>query len=212
MNRSKSSLLVGAGLMLLGVLLLLQNLGVLSVLTELIWMGLFAVGGATFLGVYLADRKQWWPIIPGGMLLGIAAILALAIVWPGSGPIGGAVFFLAGGATFLTIFALHRENWWAVIPGGALLTIALVIALAQVGDGTAAGSVMLLGLAATFGVLSQVNTPDGRQRWALIPAAVLFTIGLLVLGTTAGWGMWVVSALLVLGGGLLVLKSVATRD
>ncbi|WP_236630054.1 hypothetical protein [Thermus thermamylovorans] len=55
---------LGVALVLLGVLLLLQNLGVElgRVLLGLVFLG----GGGGFLVAYLRDRSLWWASIPGG--------------------------------------------------------------------------------------------------------------------------------------------------
>ncbi len=207
MNRSKATVFWGVGLLLLGILLLLQNLRVLPSLVETIWMALFAVGGATFIGVYFADQERWWALIPGGALLGIAGIFALETFFPGNGALAGIVFLLVLGLTFLAVFVFHRENWWAVIPGGVLLTTAVVTFLDHATTDFETGSIMMLGLAATFAVLSRIETPQGRMRWPLIPAAVLLAIGLLLLASSVGWAPWVISLLLIAGGAYMVLRS-----
>ncbi len=212
MKRSKASVFWGAGLLLMGVLLLLQNLRVLPNLVETIWLGLFGVCGATFIGVYLADRQRWWALIPGGALLGIAAIFAMEAFFPGHGALTGIVFLLALSGTFLAVFFFHRENWWAVIPGGVLFTVALVVLLEEFVSGLETASVMMLGLAATFAVLSRVETPQGRMRWPLIPAAVLLSFGLLLLASSVGWATWAISLLLILGGAYMALRSLPRRE
>ena len=91
----------------------------------------------------------------------------------------GATFFLGGiGLGFLLITLNNREFWWAIIPAGTLFTVALVAGLASVLEGVGAGAVLFLGLALTFGALYLVRTPQGRMKWALIPAGVLLVIGL----------------------------------
>lgn len=72
------------------------------------------------------------------------------------------------------------KNWWAIIPGGVMLTLALIAGLASVLEGIETGGVFFLGLGLTFGLLSFVPTPQGRMKWALIPAAVLLVMGLLL--------------------------------
>jgi hypothetical protein len=211
MNRSRATVFWGGGLLLLGILLLLQNLRILPSLVEVIWLAIFAIGGVAFLGVYVGDRQRWWALIPGGALLGIAGIMALEAFFPGRGALASIIFLLALSSTFLAVFVFHRENWWAIIPGGVLLTTAVVALLDQVAPDFEAGAVMMLGLAATFGVLSTLETPQGRLRWPLIPASVLLAVGLLLLASSVGWGMWLVSLLLIVGGAYMVFRSLGRR-
>lgn len=213
MNRSKATLLWGAGLLVLGLVLLLQNLQVLPNLVGVIWFAIFALGGIAFLGVYASDRQRWWAVIPGGALLGIALLIGLDVFLPEvGGALGGTLFLFVLGATFLAIFFLHRENWWAIIPGGVLFTVALVALLDQVTTDLETGSIMMLGLAATFAVLSRVETPQGRLRWPLIPAVVLLAIGLIILFGSLAWAGWLFALGLIVVGGYLIYRSVAARQ
>ncbi len=213
MNESRTRLLLGLGLLLLGILFLLQNLGVLENLAALVWFFVFAIAGLVFLGVYVSNRQHWWAIIPGFALLGIGLLIGLSTLFPAWGGVyGGAIFMGALAAAFLIIFALHRENWWALIPGGVLLTIAVVIVADQVFTGDLAGAIMMLGLAATFAILSVIRTPEGRMSWALIPAGVLLVIGLIILLPTLAWMVWVFALLMILAGGYLIFRSLPRAE
>ena len=70
MKRIESSVIFGIALICVGVLFLLQNLGVLGVLTGLLWALLFACGGAAFLLAFVlrhgcrsrgspGERRDW---------------------------------------------------------------------------------------------------------------------------------------------------------
>ena len=179
---------VGAILLIgVGILLLLQNFGILGGVVALIWSLIFGVGGLIFLYMFLTNRTQWWAIIPGFTLLGLAALIALDQFLPRIGDALGGTIFLGGiGLAFWVIYFLNREHWWAVIPGGVMFTVALVAGLDAVFEGLETGGVLLLGLGLTFGLLSLLPTPQGRMRWALIPAAVLLVMGLLITAATTG--------------------------
>jgi len=161
-----------------GVLFLLEELGILTI-GDLVWPILFGAGGLVFLYVFMSNRAQWWALIPGCTLLGLAGLMAWEQLAPESAGEWGATFFLGGiGLGFLLITLNNREFWWAIIPAGTLFTVALVAGLASVLEGVGAGAVLFLGLALTFGALYLVRTPQGRMKWALIPAGVLLVIGL----------------------------------
>ena len=187
-------------LIIVGILLLLQNFGILGGIVALIWALIFAAGGLIFLYMFLTERtRYWWAVIPGFALLGLAALITLDQFLPQVGDIlGGAIFLGAMGLAFWVIYFLKREFWWAVIPGGVLFTLALIAGLDAAFEGLETGGVLFLGLGLTFGLLSFVPTPQGRMKWALIPAAVLLVMGVLITAVATG-------GLAFLGGAALIL-------
>lgn len=204
---------VGAILLIvIGILLLLQNLGILVGVVALIWSLIFGAGGAVFLYVFLTNRTQWWAIIPGFALLGLAALIALDEFWPQVGDILGGALFLGGiGLAFWVIYFVKREHWWAVIPGGVMFTVALIAGLSSIFKGVEMGGVLFLGLGLTFGLLYFVPTPHGRMKWALIPAAVLLVMGLLITAATTGILEYLWPAALILVGLYLLVRIFSSR-
>ena len=179
---------VGAILLIVvGILLLLQNVGILGGVVALIWSLIFAAGGLVFLYVFLTNRVHWWAIIPGFALLGLAALIALDQFLPRVGDVLGVTILLGGiGLAFWVIYFRKREYWWAIIPGGVLVTLALIVGFESVLEGDEIAGILLLELGLTFGVLYFLPTPQGRMKWALIPAAVLLVMGLLITTATTG--------------------------
>ncbi|MDN4644543.1 hypothetical protein [Arthrobacter sp. PsM3] len=143
-----------------GVLLLLDLLGILDS-AALVWPLIFAAAGAAFLTLFLRSRDNWWAAIPGSVFLGLAAVITLTQLWPGAAEWGGAVFFLFMGSGFGAVYVRERSNWWALIPCGVMLTLALVVALPQAWGGIPVAAVLFLGLAATFAALSLVPVHPG---------------------------------------------------
>lgn len=175
MRAPTASVIAGAVLLLAGVLLLLDALRVLDS-ALLVWPFILGAAGAVFLAVFSRSRDYWWAAIPGFVLLGLAAAAVTTQLWPESaGDWPGSLFFLFISAGFAAVFLRVRANWWALIPCGVMLTLALVVALPPAMDGSPAAAVLFLGLAATFAALAL--TPD-RMRWPLIPAAGLAILGL----------------------------------
>ncbi len=119
----------GVLLIALGAFFLLQVTGIFGVLTSLFWSVAFAAAGAVFLYVFLtALHTRWWAAIPGFTLLGLAATIFYdRFAPPFFSDIGGAVFLASIGAGFVAIFFTNREQWWAIIPGGALFSVAGVV-------------------------------------------------------------------------------------
>jgi hypothetical protein len=174
-----SLLLIGAG-----ILFLLQNLGVLEGASAIFWSLAFAVGGGIFLYVYLTDRAQWWAIIPGLSLLGVAEIIAVGHFFPQYADLLGAPVFMGMiSMSFWIIYFTNRENWWAIIPGGVLLSVAVFIGLEALFEGVELVGIFFLGMGLTFVVLAYLPSMEGRTRWALIPAGVLLLMGVVFLAS-----------------------------
>lgn len=208
MKDNRSYIGVGALLVAVGALLLLQNFGLFSDLSNLIWVILFGAGGLAFLYVFAANRANWWAIIPGFTLLGLAALIAAG---DRLGALGGAMFLGAIGLSFWVIYAVKREFWWAVIPGGTLLTLAAVAALADVLPGLATGGVFFLGLGVTFFLVYILPTPEGRMTWALIPGGILALVGVLMTLSIGGIINYVWPAALILAGAFVLLRTYRRR-
>ncbi|AHY48092.1 Hypothetical Protein RradSPS_2809 (plasmid) [Rubrobacter radiotolerans] len=176
MKPNRWNILWGALLVAGGVLMLLGALNL--VVSGAIWGAFFGALGVAFAFAFLASRENWWAAIPAGALLGLAALIAWAELGPQTRETWGATLFLGAlGAGFWAVYLRDRENWWAIIPGGALLTIALFVGLAPVLEETALLAVFFFGLALTFVVLALVTTETGRMRWPIIPAGVLGVLG-----------------------------------
>jgi hypothetical protein len=208
MKQDRGYFALGLLLVALGVVFLLQNFGVLSGIANLVWVVLFGLGGLAFLWVFITNNEQWWALIPGFTLLGLAGLIGFG---DRLGEWAAALFLAAIGLSFWLIYAVRRDFWWAIIPGGALFSVALLVALSDVMKGEAAVGVFFLGLAATFGLVSQVSTPEGKMKWALIPAAVLAIMGFLFLLTLGGLMNYVWAVALILGGAFLIWRTLARR-
>jgi hypothetical protein len=170
-------LLVGAG-----ILVLLQNLGIVRGGLSLLWALCFLAGGAVFTFVFFNDRKNWWAIIPGFTLLGIGALILLDWALPVSGDsLGGTLLLGAMGASFWVIYANRREHWWPIIPGGVLITVAISTLVEDlVSPGFDTGSLVLLGLGATFYLVYALSPSAKKMTWALYPAGILAAIGVAI--------------------------------
>lgn len=212
MKRWDLRLVFGAILVLSGVLFLLDSLGVLEGAGGLFWAVLFAVVGGAFLYGFAADRQHWWALIPGFTLLGLAAVIAVeALPLGDTGGIGGGLFLAAMGAGFWAIYLTRRDFWWALIPGGVLVTLGLVAAVGDRVQGEAVGGIFFLGLAATFGGLYFLPTAQGRQTWAAIPAAILGVMGVALLAGAAVGLSYILPAALILVGLYLLWRALGPR-
>jgi hypothetical protein len=105
--------------------------------------------------------------------------MSLAEVYFDLGPWVWAVVLAAAGLGIIGLYFTDRSQWWLLIPGYALLAVAGLIALVTLN--------ILRDEAIAFYVLSAIAFPflvvfinDREQWWALIPAYVLFAVGLMV--------------------------------
>ena len=211
MERNRSTIIWGIGLLVVGALLLLRNLNVIADPSEFLLAILFVAGGAVFGWLFLSNRDQWWWIIPSGALLGIGLLIGLTVLFPSAGGRwGGSIFLACLAASFLVVFATHRDLWWALIPGGVLLTTAIVAGLPP-DAGELSGAVMMFGMAATFGLVALLDAGQQRFRWALIPAGILGVLGVVILLEAATWSNMVIALVMVGAGLFLVYRGVGSR-
>lgn len=200
--------MIGVFLILLGLLLLLENLGLLSGGAELAVSVAFALGGLAFLWGFLSQREWWWSALPGMALLGIGLLIGYSTLVDDEGGLGASLFLGSLAVGFLLVYLRTREQWWALIPGGVLLTIATIVSAEALVGEEALGGVFFLGLALTFLIVYLVPTPEGQMRWALIPAGVLGAMGALILAGSAGMLGYIWPLLLMAVGLLLLLRAV----
>jgi hypothetical protein len=180
MKKDQSRIVWGALLILAGVMFMLQELNILGNAFQYLWVLLMAAGGGVFLWIYLTKKEQWWAIIPGLTLLGLAVVTLEDIldILPGS-DWSGAVFFGCIGLAFWLVYLRRRDQWWAIIPGGVLVTLAFVAGLSFISDWTQV--IFFLGLAATFGLVGVLPNQTHDTRWAFIPAGILFILGIVLI-------------------------------
>jgi hypothetical protein len=169
MRRFDYRILIGAALILGGVLMLLDKMQFLPGATDFFWAGLLAIGAAIFLFWFFSDRSKWWAAIPGFTLAGMSAssLLLDRIGW------GGLAFLGGIGAGFWAVYLSARERWWAIIPGGVLVTLGVTSALSEAYRVVDTGGVLFVGLGITFLLVAVL----AKMNWAYIPAAVLLLLG-----------------------------------
>ena len=118
------------------------------------------------------NRIGVW-IAVGLIVGGVLFLLHNLNVFGERGPAVGAALFAVGGAVFLGVFARDRRQWWAAIPGGALVGLALASLLGPEA-GRWSGPAFLGSIGLGFGL---VYLSDREQWWALIPAGALLSVG-----------------------------------
>jgi hypothetical protein len=185
MNVNKSSLFWGMLLIIGGALALAQQLGYVNELSPQVGMYSFIAVSLVALVMYALSRwKEWGWLFPAGIFGGLAVTTALAINNTNSAAVGSPLFFgllIPFAAAYLTD---RSRNWWALIPGGVMLFLALVTLLV---DSTAGdewiGSLFLFMVAISF---LAVYLNDQTRTWALIVAYVTGVLGIAPLMAMGG--------------------------
>jgi hypothetical protein len=181
MKPSSWRIVVGGLLLVMGALALLQNLNVLNYggqIWGLFFALIFIAGGAMFLSALVTNRTNWWAAIPGIILIGLGITIAIPALFPALPDwVSGGIFLVSIGAAFWVVYFMSPQNWWAIIPGGTLITLAVVTALGSY-NGFASGGAFFIGLGITFALLALI--PSIRMKWAWIPAGILAALGLLL--------------------------------
>lgn len=213
MGRDYARPILGALLVLAGVLIFLQNMGIVRADWAGLWALVFLAAGVAFLLVLLGGTQYWWAAIPGFTLIGLGMLIGLDLVAPGvTVSWGGSIFLGMIGVGFLTVYLMSRANWWAIIPAGVMLTLAVVAAFDQMAPGGEAGAVFFLGLALTFGLVYLLPGSSGqRMTWALIPASVMLVLAAMVSLATTGIANYLWPALLILAGVYLLYRNARNR-
>lgn len=212
MRRIDARTLFGILLVLSGLLLLLQNLGILSVAWGVFWAVIFIAGGLAFLGVFMERPANWWALIPGFTLLALGVLMVLETTVPWVARSWGGPLFLGGiGLSFWLVFLVTPRNWWAIIPGGVLVTLAVVAGISPVAPGPASGGVFFLGLGLTFALVYLLTLPRERMTWALIPAAILLLLGALTTASAVRAFAYVWPTLIILAGVYLIYRALRSQ-
>jgi len=88
----------------------------------------------------------------------------------------GALFMFMIAVSFLVVYLNDRvRHWWALIPGGITLFLALVILLSNVVEGEWIGALFLFAIALSFFVVYMNNR---ARQWALLVAYIMFVLSL----------------------------------
>ena len=177
------SLIWAAGLFLVGLLLLLFNFGVFDPyepLVQYILAGLLAVSAIGFFVAYFSSHRDWAQLIPAWTLLALAAMALLSVNPSLDQRLNAAVLFIGLALAFANIYLLDRaERWWAIIPGGFMLVLGVVIALSSVvASVEVLGAALFIGMGLVFLLLYFLV--GRRQWWALVPGSVLLLLGFFV--------------------------------
>jgi hypothetical protein len=129
-----------------------------------------------FLVVFLRNRDQWWALIPAYVLVAVAGIVWLEESNLVADEFVGSYVLAAIALPFLVVFLRNRDQWWALIPAYVLLSLAMMIALIELGvlGDLVIPAYVMFTVAIPFFVIYARNSGNW---WALIPAGIMTVIG-----------------------------------
>jgi hypothetical protein len=98
------------------------------------------------------------------------------------------------------IYIMHRRQWWALIPAGALISLAAVTGWFGTTSTALGGGFFLVGLGLTFAIIQFLPTYRPQSNWPGIVGAALLVLGAASIGTGTYLGnlIWPI-ALIALG-------------
>jgi len=174
----------GLVLILAGILLLAQRMGFIGgEWDDAILTLVFAIGTIYFANLFYSDRSRWWAALVSFIMLGIAVSQFIEIFLPSLPDfyVGVSLLMLMG-IGFLAIYFIDKQMWWAIIPGGVMLSLSAVTAADELipNGGFEAAGLLFLGLGLTFFVLYFLRVPGPRLSWAIYPALALLGFGLFI--------------------------------
>jgi hypothetical protein len=211
-------ILVGALLLLFGVVGILQAFNIVSLQGE--WWGLFfgvvfAVAGGIFLYYMIKNTSlNWWAAIPGMSLLGIGLTILSSVILlpPLNGYLGGVLVLGSIGASFWIIYFIKKERWWAIIPGGVMITLA-GITLLEESSGMDVPGILFLGIGITFALIALL--PTGRNEakvWPWYPAVGCLVLGMILSLTGGSVVTYIWPAVLIILGLVLIARTYLKRN
>lgn len=207
----ESRILWGGLLILAGILFLVQNLGIFRV-GDLFWVALLALAGVFFLSIFLQNKSNWWPLIPGLTLFSVGSIVLLNWVSPDFGERWSGSIILAGiGLSFALVYLIARQNWWAIIPAGVLFTLAVIAGLEEYFPALGTAGLFFLGLGLTFALVALLPNPQGDMRWAWIPGGILLLIGSIFFVAGENLLVYVWPIILIVAGGWFIIRAIRNR-
>ena len=205
---------LGVFLLIIGVMALLQTLRIVSFeggFWPVFFAAIFVVAGLAFLLALFQDRTNWWAAIPGVTLVSIGALIGLNELVPGFDPYGGSLVLGGIGLSFWLVYLLAPQNWWAIIPGGTMVTLAVVAGVGNM-RGVDEGGFLFLGLAITFALLAILPTGERKMTWPWIPAVVCLVLGVVVSFSSAGFANFVWPVILILLGVFFLTRNMFRKS
>ncbi len=129
-----SNAIFGAGLIIIGLVFLLENFGFIEFAFESVWPFFLIIGGVAFWAGYFTDRKNIGLIMPGTILTIYGGLFLycslygwyhMETAWP--------LFMIGPGIGFFLMYLLGTREAGLLIPAGILTGIGILFAFRHAG-------------------------------------------------------------------------------
>jgi hypothetical protein len=170
MNINRASLFWGVLLIGGGILALADQLGYIEDLSPTLWILAFAaVSLLGFVSYAMSGWTQWGWLFPAGVCGGLALVITFATNNVDTAAVASPLFFGLLIPFAAAYFMDRTRNWWALIPGGVMLFLALTTLLVDTVDGEWVGAMFLLLIGLVF---LAVYFNNRIRTWALLVAYI----------------------------------------
>jgi hypothetical protein len=151
-------------------------MGYMQQFPEQVWTWVFAlISLLGFVSYALSGWKHWGWLFPAGIFGGLAVTTGLLVSNVDRAEVA-APLFVGMLIPFLAAYLADRgRNWWALIPGGVMLFLALTTLLVESAGGEWVGSLFLFMIALSFLILYLNNR---TRTWALLVAYITAVLGI----------------------------------
>lgn len=199
-DNRKPSMVLGALLIIFGVLALLQTFIDISIW---VWVVVLGVAGLGVFAVYLTDRSIKVLLIAVYVLWAVAIFLVLLELDILEDALVATFVLTAVAIPFIVAFLYNRALWGLLIPAYVLLVIGLMVPLLESGilNDLLIPAYVMFAIAIPFLAVFLWNR---EHWWALIPGGILLVIGFAFLAAEAAVELIVPAVLILVGIGILV--------
>jgi len=210
MRRKNPKFILGAGLIVIGLLVMLDELHIFNFDEELLVSFGFLFGGLALLSLY-NQSKATWQLITGIFAIFIAIMIFIEETHIISDDFIGVLTVWLIAAGFFFVYHKNNRNWWAVIPAGFMFSVGWIVLLTEVWRGFDhyAPVIFFLGLSLTFGYLYSIRNTENKLDWAIWPAGATFFLCILVFSSMMFHGIddFIFPAMLIIAGIYLIRRN-----
>ena len=183
MKIQSTNFLVGIFLVLVGAFLLMISLGKIYLQEEYVVATVFASAGIVFILAHMLFQRKLWTLIVGAICLFIGSAIFIDESRMISSDSIGVLFFIITALLFFNALRKGKKNWWAIIPGGfsLILAIHILIDMNRYISDDYHGVIFLGGSGVIFGIIYLLRDETFKLDWAKYPSIILLILAALVL-------------------------------
>lgn len=177
MKPKLSSLFAGLVLIIVGILVLANDMSFLEGLSATTWMLIFAGSSALFLVAYIARGVHAWGwLFPVSIFAGLSGTMAISNS-PGASQWIPTLIVGSVAVPFIAAFLLDRSRAWALFPTFVLVFVAFIPLMDSLFGENAIGAFVLAMIGMPFIIVHLISP---KAWWGIIPGGLLLSISVMV--------------------------------